>query len=93
MSLERLAEFDPFLNTHIKHHGKKGRDSMSYLSSKICDEIIDIIAEKVIGTIFTEIKQAKYFSVDSTPVISHVDQLSFIVRCVSKDGSPTERFL
>ncbi|GLV33223.1 hypothetical protein CBL_08391 [Carabus blaptoides fortunei] len=42
-----------------------------------------------------EIKHAKYFSisVDSTPDISHVDQLSFIVRYVSENGCPVERFL
>lgn len=95
MSLELLAEFDPFLNAHIKRHGNKRCGTTSYLSSKICDEIIDLMAEKVISTIVTEIKQAKYFSisVDSTPDISHVDQLSFIIRYVSKEGCPVERFI
>ncbi|XP_050521721.1 zinc finger MYM-type protein 1-like [Daktulosphaira vitifoliae] len=95
MSLELLAEFDPFLNAHIKRHGNKGCGTTSYLSSKICDEIIDIMAKKVISTIVTEIKQAKYFSifVDSTPHICHVEQLSFIVRYVSKKECPVERFI
>ena len=53
------------------------------------------MAEKVISTIVTEIKHAKYFSisVDSTPDISHVDQLSFIIRYVSAEGCPVERFI
>ncbi|KAL4152988.1 hypothetical protein QTP88_000821 [Uroleucon formosanum] len=53
------------------------------------------MAKKVISTIVTEIRQAKYFSIsiDSTPDISHVDQLSFIVRYVSKEGCPIERFI
>lgn len=95
MTLELLAEFDPFLDSHIKRHGNKGRGTTSYLSSKICDEVIDIMATKVLNTIVKEIKHAKYFSisVDSTPDISHVDQLSFIVRYVSEDGCPVERFL
>lgn len=95
MSLELLAEFDPFLNIHIKRYGNKGSGTTSYLSSKVCDEIIDIMAKKVISTIVTEIRQAKYFSIsiDSTPDISHVDQLSFIVRYVSKEGCPIERFI
>ena len=61
----------------------------------MCDEIIDIMAKKVISTIVTEIQQAKYFSIsiDSIPDISHVDQLSFIVRYVSKEGCPIERFI
>ena len=68
---------------------------IEYLSSGICEEIINIMAEKVISTIVTEIKHAKYFSisVDSTPDISHVDQLSFIVRYVSAEGCPVERFI
>ncbi|KAL7303989.1 hypothetical protein TKK_0003644 [Trichogramma kaykai] len=45
--------------------------------------------------IVNEIKEAKYFSisVDSTPDISHVDQLTFIVRYVDSNGQPQERFL
>lgn len=31
--------------------------------------------------------------VDSSPNISHVDQLSFIIRYVREDGVPVERFL
>ena len=95
MTLELLAEFDPFLDLHIKRYGNKGSGTTSYLSSKICDEMINIMAEKVINTIVTEIKHAKYFSisVDSTPDIAHVDELSFIVRYVSEDGCPVERFL
>ena len=92
---ELLAEFDPFLDVNIKRHGNKGSGTTSYLSSKICDEMINIMAEKVINTIMTEIKLAKKFSiaVGSTPDISHVDQLSFIVRYVSEDGCTVERFL
>lgn len=45
--------------------------------------------------IVKQIKTAKYFSisVDSTPNISHVDQLSFIVRYVDPNGKPVEKFL
>lgn len=42
-----------------------------------------------------KIKQAKYFSliVDSTPDISHIDQLSFIIRYLDKENKIQERFL
>jgi hypothetical protein len=47
----------------------------------------------VLTVINSEIKATKYYSisVDFTPDLSHVDQLTFIVRFV-KDGKPIERF-
>jgi hypothetical protein len=46
-------------------------------------------------SIITEIKTAKYFaiSVDSTPDVAHIDQLTFIVRYVKENGKPVERFI
>ena len=44
----------------------------------------------------TEVKKAGYFSfsVDSTPNISHTDQLTLIIRYVSPiNGLPSERFI
>lgn len=94
MCLELLAEFDPFLANHIATRGNPGKGNTSYLSSTICDEFINLMAKHVTNKIVNEIKQCKYFSivVDSTPDISHVDQLSFVLRYV-KDGTPVERFL
>ena len=46
-TLELLAKFDPFLASHIEKFGNKGRGNVSYLSSTICDEFINILAEKV----------------------------------------------
>ena len=53
------------------------------------------MGEKVLSEIVDQVKLAKYFSisVDSTPDVSHVDQLSFILRYVSPEGSIEERFL
>lgn len=66
----------------------------SYLSARICDEFITLVGSKVLNVILNEISQAKYFSisVDSTPDISHCDQLAFCIRYV-KGGAPVERFL
>lgn len=96
MSLELIAEFDPFLATHIATQGNPGQGRTSYLSSKICDEFISIVATKVRNSIIQEIKNGKYYSiiVDSTPDISHMDQLSFIMRYVPAGQSDAvERFL
>ena len=45
--------------------------------------------------ITAEVKLANYFSisVDSTPDVVHVDQLTFIVRYVLLNGIPVERFI
>lgn len=95
MSLELIAEFDSFLAEHIKRLGNPGSGQTSYLSATICDEVINLLAAKVKKIIINDIKRAKYFSiiVDSTPDISHTDQLSFVIRYVNENGLPVERFL
>lgn len=96
MSLELIAEFDPFLATHIATYGNPGRGKTSYLSSTICDEVISLVANKVRNEIIAEVKESKYFSiiVDSTPDVSHADELSFVLRYVPVNQSKAvERFL
>lgn len=53
------------------------------------------MGEKVLSEIITDIQIAKYFSisVDSTPDVSHTDQLTVIMRYVSPEGSIQERFV
>ena len=82
MSLELIAEFDPLLSVHIKTYGNAGRGSVSYHSSTICDEFIELMAEELLEKILCEIKTAMYFSIstDSTPDILHIDQFTFIIR-------------
>ncbi|KAL4092295.1 hypothetical protein QTP88_026820 [Uroleucon formosanum] len=69
--------------------------STSYLSFSVYEKFIEMMGEKVKNTIINEIKNAKYFSivVDSTPDISHTDQLACIFRYVKTNGEPVERFL
>lgn len=95
MLLEFLSEFDPFLNEHIRQYGNRGSGTTSYLSKTIYEEVIEIMRNEVQRKIIDELKTAKYYSiiVDSTPDISHVDQLSFCLRYVTPDGKPVERFL
>jgi hypothetical protein len=93
--LELLAEYDPFLTAHIERYGNAGRGTASYISSATCDEFIGMMSSHVMKTILDELKNAKHFafSVDSTPDITHVDQLTLTVRYVSTNGVPVERFL
>ena len=94
--LELIAEFDPFLANHIKQYGDCGTGKTSCLSKTICDELIELMSIKVRQSILNDLKQDGYFSlsVDSTPDLSHIDQLTVIIRYVSiDDGFPIERFL
>lgn len=95
MALELIAEFDPFLGIHISKQGNPGSGMTSYLSSTTCEQFICLISEKITKTIIQQVKSAKYFSIilDSSPDISHTDQLSFVLRYVNAEGSPVERFL
>lgn len=93
--LELLSEFDPFLAKHLELYGNPGSGRTSYLSSTTVNEFIHLMAKNVFNIIISEIKPAKFFSIilDSTPDISHTDQLTFVVRYVSSDCEPIERFL
>lgn len=53
------------------------------------------MAKKVKEVIINEFKSRKYYSivVDSTPDITHSDQIAFILRYVSDKGVPTKWFL
>lgn len=92
--MELIAQFDPFLENHLKDYGNAGRGNPSYISSTIVEELIELMADQVRTTIVSELKEAKYFSVsvDSTPDLSHVDQLTVIVRYLLH-GKAVERFL
>lgn len=80
--IELIAEFDPFSEGHIKLYANKGRGNTSYLSKTIFEEFVEAMARKVMQHIIDEIGRAKYWGLvlDSTPDISHVDQLSVVFR-------------
>lgn len=59
MILELLAEFDPFLASHIERFGNQGSGSTSYLSKTVCDEFILLMGDKVLKQIGDEIRSAK----------------------------------
>ena len=90
---ELLAKFNPFLDEHLKKYGNVGRGNTSYLSNTVCDEFIELIGSSMLDTIVNELKECKFFSVslDSTPDITKIDQLTLIMRYVLPTG-PVERF-
>ncbi|KAK9679870.1 protein of unknown function (DUF4371) [Popillia japonica] len=95
MSLDLIAEFDPFLAKNIARYGNPGSRHTSYLSSTTREEFIRLMGENILKKILMEVLTAKYFSliIDSTPDISHVDKLTIVIRYVLPHGSPVERFL
>ncbi|XP_029348364.1 uncharacterized protein LOC100568629 [Acyrthosiphon pisum] len=71
MSLELIAQFDPFLAQHIEKFGNKGKGSTSYLSLNIYEQFISIMADNVLQQMVKEIKEAKYFSIRFLPNSGH----------------------
>lgn len=84
-SMELISQFDPFFKAHIEKYGNAGKGTPSYLSLSVCEEFIQLMGQKVLDEIINRVKIAKYFaiSVDSTPDITRVDQLTFILRYVA----------
>ncbi|XP_026821587.1 zinc finger MYM-type protein 1-like [Rhopalosiphum maidis] len=95
MAIELIAEFDVVLSEHIQKYGNLGKCHTSYLSFHTYEQFILLMADNVVNNIIREVNEARYFSIsiDSTPDISHTDQLSFIIHCVNVHGEPVERFL
>src|ERR1051325_11913007 len=85
-TFELLAKHDIVLAKHMEKHTK---GCVSYLSHTIQDELIELMGNYVKNQILTSVTNSKYYSVilDSTPDVSHTDQLSVVIRYVlNTDG-------
>ena len=92
--LELLAQYDDFLKQHIQKHANLGSGHTNYLSSTICEELVQLMGKRVLDEIVSRIKRSRYYSVtlDSTPDERHVDQLTFVFRFM-ENTTPVERFV
>ena len=59
--LELIGKFDSFLADHINSYGNKSKGRVYYLSSTILTELIEIMSNRVLKEIVSEVKEAKYF--------------------------------
>lgn len=83
-----LAKYDPLLMEHLTKIKLGARVSVSYLSPETQNEFINLLGQQVRSTIIRRIQKAKYYCVifDSTPDISHNDQMSQVLRYVHIEG-------
>ncbi|XP_061469367.1 zinc finger MYM-type protein 1-like [Rhineura floridana] len=93
--VEMLSKYDPVLKEHLmrlKQSTCKLKVSVSYLPPKTQNEFISALANHVKEMLVMDIKSAKYFGImfDSTPDISHTDQMSEVIRYVKISNRKVE---
>ena len=92
-TLKLLANYSTVINEHIFGTQLSKKGMTTYLSPTIQNELIELLGIKVKDLILEEIKRAKYFSIllDSTPDVSHIDQMIFVVRYLKIDCNSVEQ--
>lgn len=89
--MKLLGKYDPIMREHLTKF-TMGTLAVSYLSPNIQNEFIEILGSSVRSSIIESVKQAKYFTImfDSTPDLSHVDQMSQVIRYVDINEGEVE---
>jgi hypothetical protein len=89
-----LARHSPILHRWLADAPKQPH-RVDYLSLRSQNEYLELLAKDVSSRVITEICQAEMFTViaDTTPDVSHVDQLSVVARYVDQEGHVRERLV
>ncbi|KAJ8868194.1 hypothetical protein PR048_032003 [Dryococelus australis] len=87
--LKLIAEYDNFLSNRIKKHGYSGIGHTKYLSSTICEEVMQLIGEQVFNEVYISNQVVKVLCHNDE---GHVDQLTFIFRYL-EEHIPVEIFV
>lgn len=93
--VELFALFDSVMKEHLSK-AVSHRKHVHYLGPQIQNELILLMSSKVKAEIISNLHEAKYYSIilDCTPDSSHTEQMSIVVRFVSKrDVKIHEHFL
>ena len=84
-----LSKYDPVLREHVLRVTLGKPHSLSYLSPQIQNEFVNCLGDLVRTKIIEQVKNSKYYCIifDSTPDISHKDQLSQVIPYVKMDDN------
>ena len=93
--VEMLSKYDPVLKEHLMRLTRSTctvKASVSYLSPETQNQFINVLANQVKEILVKDIKTARYFGImfDSTPDISHTDQMSEVIRYVKIHNGKVE---
>ena len=90
--VQLLSKYDVVLKEHILHLEHSKSPKVSYMSPDIQNEFISVLSDHVKSKLVNEIKSAKYLGMrfDTTPDISHVDQMSEVIRYVKTGNRKVE---
>ena len=89
--MKLLGKYDPVMREHLTKL-TMGPLAVSYFSPNIQNEFIEMLGSCVRSRIIDSVKQAKYFTImfDSTTDLSHVDQMSQVLRYVDINGGEVQ---